>query len=73
MKDDNKKEEYKEGIYTFKKNNNEVYFYSFYKVSNDGNFYYLRCKDRKQCRGLAKYIIETGEIQIIVLEIYFRD
>ena len=41
VKVDKINDEYKEGIYTYRKKNKEIYFYLFYKLSNDASFYYL--------------------------------
>ena len=57
-------QEEKEGIYIYTDSENNKYFYSFQKVSSDGNYFELRCKDRNNCKGRAKYDIQTGDINI---------
>lgn len=49
----------KEGLYIYTDNDNNKYFYSFQKVSSDGNYFGLRCKDSNNCKGRAKYDIQT--------------
>jgi hypothetical protein len=49
-------------MYTQMKKNN--YLYAFQKISNNGLFYDLRCKDRS-CKGRVKYDINKREIIII--------
>ena len=55
---DNKKDIY---IYTY--NQKRKYFYTYYKVSKNEDYYQLRCRDRK-CNGRAKYDLEKKEILI---------
>ena len=57
-------QEEKGGIYIYIDNDNNKYFYTFQKVSSDDNFFELRCKDRNNCKGRAKYDIQTGEINV---------
>ena len=65
IKNNDKESDLKEGIYVYHDEIGNKYLYSFHKISNDGTYYELRCKDRTNCKGRAKYIIESGEIQII--------
>lgn len=39
------------------------YLYSFHKISNDGTYYELKCNNRTNCKGRAKYIIESGKFK----------
>ena len=52
----------KEGIYIFEDANKNKLLFSFHKISNDGLFYELRCKDRA-CKGRAKYDIQNKDIK----------
>ena len=54
----------KEGLYIYIDEDNNKYLYSFQKVSKDGNYFELRCRVINNCKGRAKYNIQTGDINI---------
>jgi len=53
----------KEGIYIYDVANNNKLLYSFHKISREGFFYELRCRDRS-CKGRVKYDIISKDIII---------
>ena len=58
---ESKNDDYKEGIYNYTDDNLNNRLYSYHKISSDGTFLHLRCKDRN-CTGTAKYIFEEDNI-----------
>jgi len=59
--EDDQIKELNQCIYSFKDNKGQNILYSYQKISSDGTFYYLRCKDRN-CSGTAKFNIDSEEI-----------
>lgn len=45
-------------------------FKTFQKISSDGTYYHLRCKDRN-CSGIAQFVIGSEDIQI-TKKMFFR-
>ena len=58
---ESKNDDYKEGIYNYTDDNLNNRLYSYHKISSDGTFLHLRCKDRNYA-GTAKYIFEEDNI-----------
>lgn len=63
--DDNISNDEEEGIYIYYDENKNKKLYCFHKISTDKQFSELRCIDRRNCGGRARYNIEKKEISII--------